>query len=89
MTWPPMMPMREIRRRGSSCRGLVWGETIRDHLLLATGYDAWSRIGLIGVRGKIALSIMGIRTAIMLGWASGVALPFFGGVHAFRRLRRR
>ena len=89
MTWHSMMPVREIRGRRSSCRGLVWGKAIRDHLLMPSRYSTWGRIGLIGMRRGVAGSEMGIRTAIVLWWASGIALPFFVGVHTFRRLGRR
>lgn len=88
MTWPSMMSVRKIGWRRPTCRRLVWREAIRDHLLLASGYSTWTWIGLIGVR-RVARGIVDIRTAIMLWWASGIALPFFVGVHTFRRLRRR
>lgn len=89
VAWHSMMSVCEIRGRGSSCRGLEWGEAIRNHLLLASGYGAWDRIGLIGMRSRVAGGKMGIWTAIMMWWASGIALPFFVGVHTFRRLGRR
>ena len=84
VTWSAMMPMREIGGRMCTCRGLVRGEAIRDHLLLASGYGTWSGISLIGVGRRVARGKVGIRAAIMLWWASGVALPFFVGVHTFR-----
>ena len=88
MTLHSMVPVRKIRGRRCSGRGLVWGEAIRDHLLLASGHGAWSRKGLVGMRRRVAWGKMSIRTAIVLWWASGIALPLFVGVHTFRRLGR-
>ena len=88
MTWPSMMTVRKVRGRRSTCRGLVWREAIRDDLLLASVYGTWGMIGLKDVR-RVARGEVAVRTVIVLWWASGIALPFFVGVHTFRRLGRR
>ena len=61
---------------------LQWCRSVRYDLLLTDGDKALLRIGLV-LRGRKAMRVVRIRPAILMGWATGVALPVFVRVHTF------